>query len=147
MISSINYAAIDTLWLLHLPPDPNLIGTFHYYNPFEFTHQGAAWVDESAILVGTTWEGTTSEKAAVRDSFDCVMIWSHQVQTSILMGEFGVINKADPASRCRWISFVAQEAEECGISWLYWRFCSEMGVYNCDTSSWDQNHLNALVQP
>ncbi len=33
-----------TLPLLNLPPnDPNIITTFHYYDPITFTHQGASW--------------------------------------------------------------------------------------------------------
>lgn len=38
-----------------LPDDPNMVGTFHYYSPFEFTHQGAEWVNPSPP-VGTPWD-------------------------------------------------------------------------------------------
>ena len=42
-----------------LPPtgDANLAATVHYYEPFNFTHQGAEWVDPSPPL-GTQWFGT-----------------------------------------------------------------------------------------
>lgn len=34
-------------WLdsLELPDDPNLIVSLHFYDPFDFTHQGATWLD------------------------------------------------------------------------------------------------------
>jgi len=41
---------------LNLPKnDPNLIVTFHYYEPFEFTHQGAEWVEPPPPL-GVSWD-------------------------------------------------------------------------------------------
>ena len=41
--------AVDRLDKMKLPPqDRRIIGTFHYYKPLQFTHQGAAWVNDSA---------------------------------------------------------------------------------------------------
>ncbi|SJM93545.1 glycoside hydrolase family 5 protein [Crenothrix polyspora] len=48
-----------TLPNLQLPKnDPNLIATFHFYDPFSFTHQGASWVNPP-LPTGVTWTGTT----------------------------------------------------------------------------------------
>ena len=45
--------AVDRLDKMKLPPqDRRIIGTFHYYKPLQFTHQGAAWVNDSAPLEG-----------------------------------------------------------------------------------------------
>ncbi|MGB9857010.1 MAG: glycoside hydrolase family 5 protein [Dictyoglomaceae bacterium] len=41
--------------------DKNLIVTFHYYNPFNFTRQGAKWVNPTPP-VGVKWMGTDNEK-------------------------------------------------------------------------------------
>ena len=38
-----NWSGIDSLATLELPDDPNVHPTFHYYEPFDFTHQGATW--------------------------------------------------------------------------------------------------------
>jgi aryl-phospho-beta-D-glucosidase BglC (GH1 family) len=43
LVGGVNYSTMDTLYLLDLPTDPNLIGVFHFYDPFDFTHQGAEW--------------------------------------------------------------------------------------------------------
>jgi aryl-phospho-beta-D-glucosidase BglC (GH1 family) len=39
---------------LKLPDDPNLIVTFHNYEPFTFTHQGAEWINP-VPPTGVTW--------------------------------------------------------------------------------------------
>jgi endoglucanase len=51
--------SIQGLYDLALPNDPNLIGTFHFYAPFEFTHQGAEWVSP-VPPVGVDWSPTLS---------------------------------------------------------------------------------------
>src|ERR1035438_5216249 len=38
-----NYSGIADLLALHPLSDGNVIYTFHFYNPTEFTHQGASW--------------------------------------------------------------------------------------------------------
>ena len=38
------WSGIDSLATLPLPDDPYLVATFHYYEPFAFTHQGAPWI-------------------------------------------------------------------------------------------------------
>src|SRR5262249_3410731 len=45
--------SIRALDKLALPDDPNLILTVHYYDPFQFTHQGASWAKGA-----DNWKGT-----------------------------------------------------------------------------------------
>lgn len=56
IVGPIQYNGIDALSLLELPEDQNLILTVHYYDPFDFTHQGALWSDNPPP-VGTIWHG------------------------------------------------------------------------------------------
>ena len=58
LIGPVGYNAIDRLDDLVLPDDPNIISTVHVYEPFDFTHQGATWVDPVRPL-GTRWEPDT----------------------------------------------------------------------------------------
>jgi endoglucanase len=54
IIGPVNWNAYDSLSMLELPNDEYLIVTFHYYLPFQFTHQGAEWVEGSDPWLGTT---------------------------------------------------------------------------------------------
>jgi hypothetical protein len=42
---------IDGLLSLVPVPEPDVIYSFHYYDPYEFTHQGADWVDDASRQV------------------------------------------------------------------------------------------------
>ena len=145
IISGIDFSTIDSLSLLDLPPDPHIMASFHFYEPFQFTHQGADWVSGSLDWVGTDWMGTTAEKNAIQISFDQAEAWSAQTGIPVIMGEFGVIRLADPVSRLRWISFINQQIELRHISWFYWELCSNFGIYDCQSGIWDENILHTLI--
>lgn len=145
IIGGINFSNVKSLFLLKLPSDRNLIATFHFYEPFELTHQGASWVTGSSNWLGTDWKGSQSEKQTISQALDLAVDWSNYHKIPIIMGEFGVIQKADPLAREKWTKFVVQEAEKREISWLYWELCLEFGVYDCRKAIWDDTILNALI--
>ena len=145
IIGGADYNSISALDALQLPDDDRLVVTFHFYEPFEFTHQGAGWVPGSHEWNGTTWNGTDTDERLIEERLDRAAAWSAQRQVPLLMGEFGSIISADPASRRRWTDFVARQAEKRNIPWLYWQFCSDFGVYDCQQESWDAGLLQALI--
>ncbi len=146
IIGGVSWNAYDQLASLELPADDrHLIATYHYYNPFEFTHQGAEWVSGSGAWLGTTWEASDAQKAAVTAHFDAVAAWAGQHNLPVYMGEFGAYSKADMDSRARWTSFVTREAEAHGFAWAYWEFCASFGVYDPFSKTWRSPLLEALI--
>ena len=141
-----NWNSYDWVSTLDVPADEHLIVTFHYYLPFEFTHQGAEWIgDESKAWLGTTWDATDEQKAEITSNFDSVAEWAKRNNVRILMGEFGAYSKAPQDSRVRWTSFVAREAERHGFAWSYWEFASGFGVYDPEANVWRDDLLKALI--
>jgi endoglucanase len=51
------------------------------------------------------------------------------------------------ASRARYTSFMAREAERLGWSWSYWQFDSDFVVYDIDGDCWVTPILEALIFP
>jgi len=142
----INWNAYDWVSTLDVPNDEHLIVTFHYYLPFEFTHQGAEWVEGSDPWLGRTWDGTEAEKAEITSHFGSVAEWAKRHNNlRILLGEFGAYSKADMDSRVRWTEFVRSEAERHGFAWAYWEFASGFGVYDPPAGVWREDLLNALI--
>ncbi len=146
VVGPVNWNALGLLPSLELPADErNLIATFHYYSPFEFTHQGAEWAEGSDAWLGTTWTGTAAEQKAIRGDFQSAAKWGRANNRPILLGEFGAYQRADMASRARWTAFVAREAEAFSFSWAYWEFCSGFGVYDPAANQWRDPLLRALL--
>ncbi len=117
--------------LANLKPvdDPNVIYTFHFYNPFEFTHQGGPW-DESlkdlralpypfdverfqaakqrisnprtkGRLRNFEWAGYNASK--MRQDLQTALDFRRRYQVPIYCGEFGAFNfTAIAADRYRW---------------------------------------------
>ena len=127
------------------PVDEHLIVTFHYYLPFQFTHQGAEWVTGSDPWLGTPWNATDSEKAEITAHFDSVAEWARRKSIRILLGEFGAYSKADLDSRVRWTEFVRGEAERHGFAWAYWEFAAGFGVYDLEVKAWREELLKSLI--
>ncbi|HKI54695.1 MAG TPA: glycoside hydrolase family 5 protein [Anaerolineales bacterium] len=146
IIGPVNWNAYDWLSTLDVPNDEYLIVTFHYYLPFQFTHQGAEWVgDESTQWLGTEW-GSVEEKVDVIKHFDSVADWAQRHgKVRILLGEFGVYDVAPHESRIHWTKFVREQAENHGFAWAYWELASGFGVYDPDAKVWRKDLLKALI--
>jgi endoglucanase len=137
--------SIGELKDLQLPADDgHIIVTFHYYNPFTFTHQGAYWSPGTVKLSGIKW-GTPEEKLAMEKEFDGVKQWSLEHQRPILLGEFGAYEKGDMESRVRWTTYMRQTAESRGFAWTYWQFDSDFIVYNIEKDEWNTPIYKALI--
>jgi len=147
VIGPVQWNSIQQLDTLSLPSDDrNIIVTVHYYSPFEFTHQGAAWTSQRDKL-GVSWKATPQEQAAVRRDLDKAQAWSVKEHRPIYLGEFGAYDKAEMPSRARYVGFVAREAEHRGWSWAYWQFDSDFIVYDIRAGKWIEPIRDALIPP
>ncbi len=147
MIGAAEWGGIPGLLKLEIPDDDNLIVTVHYYEPFQFTHQGAEWVQgqDADEWLGTTWDGTPAEVAAISDHFQQIVNWGEQRNVPINIGEFGAYSRADSPSRARWTAEIVRFARDHNMSFHYWEFASGFGIYNSNTGEWNFELRNALI--
>lgn len=151
-----NWSDIVDLLTQHPLPDGNVIYNFHFYDPHEFTHQGAGW--------GATWwhythgipyPATEDSMAAILpqvpdlnyrfqlenywlDHWDAHRIrllideaaaWAHQNNVPLICNEFGAYREhSDPASRMNWIRDVRTALEADNIGWTMWDYRGGFGV-------------------
>lgn len=131
---------------LVLPDDDNIIVTFHYYAPFEFTHQGAEWVTGADAWLGTGWSSADGAGQLINDEFAAVAEWASERNVPVLLGEFGVVAAADEADRVNWVRWVREAAENEGFAWAYWSWAGDyFGIQNDQTNEWDTDLLEALI--
>ncbi|MEZ5045123.1 MAG: cellulase family glycosylhydrolase [Saprospiraceae bacterium] len=149
--------------------DNNLIYTFHFYDPFLFTHQGASWSDPSmqplanvpfpyqanampnfpATLNGT-WiqsafnnyanEGTLSH---VKELIDVAVAFRDARNVPVFCGEFGVYIPNSPAAdRTYWYKAVRTYLEEKNIPWTIWDYHGGFGLFEEDGNDLFEHDLN-----
>ncbi len=147
MVGTTNYNSYSTIKYLSLPEnDSNLVVTFHYYDPFAFTHQGATFVDPQ-YPKGTKWTASFGEMRAVKNAFNAMKEWSDEHNVPVYLGEFGAYEMADDESRETWTTFVSTLAHNLGFATAYWEFCSGFGVYDERKDEWKDYLMRALLHP
>ncbi|XHS77661.1 glycoside hydrolase family 5 protein [Burkholderiaceae bacterium UC74_6] len=130
---------------LKLPAaDRNIVVTFHYYTPMEFTHQGASWTPQFTNLSGITW-GTAFDRDRLKKDFAQVATWAERNKRPILLGEFGALEKAGSLYRVLWTDAVARTAEAKGFGWSYWQFDSDFVVWDMKKDGWVKTVHGALI--
>ena len=145
IVGPTSWNSIKELDKLELPEDDRgLIVTVHYYSPFPFTHQGAAFAGLKD-KTGVSWTGSEKEQGAILKDFDKAQAWGRQHRRPIYLGEFGVYDKAETASRVRWTSFVTRQAEQRTWSWAWWQFDGDFVLYDQRHDRWTEPILRALV--
>ncbi len=144
VIGTADWGGIGAMNKLELPDDPNLIFTFHYYEPFQFTHQGASWSEGSEEWLGTTWDATPFEKLEMLNAMDAVSEWADENEVPVFMGEFGAYSEGDDDSRARWTEHLARYAEDAGFSWCYWEYKAGFGVWDPASEDWNTFLTDAL---
>jgi endoglucanase len=150
------YSGLTDLLTLQPVADPNVIYTFHDYEPFAFTHQGATWTMEQVRpLRGVPYPSSPEDNARVisqeqqlidrhwinaygLDRWDATRIrseisfagkWAALHHVPVYCGEFGVYQAfADPAMRAVWLRDTRTALEEQGIGWAVWDYQGTFAV-------------------
>jgi len=144
IIGTAEYGGIGGLAELQLPDDPNIILTVHYYNPFDFTHQGAEWSGMGNVK-DVTWDSTTIQINAIKNDMNIIKQYSELHNVPVYIGEFGAIENADDASRARWMGHLQHVFKEYGFSGAYWEYCSGFGIYDPVLNCYRTGMLRALT--
>lgn len=147
IVGGVDYNGIGGLRALKPFADPNIIYTFHFYEPFLFTHQGADWVGRATKTTGIPFpfeNGTMpamhpaaantfgedlyesyfseGQNDYIRFFLEAVKAWSLEHQLPVFCGEWGSHYLADQESRCRHARAVLQYLQELDIPFCYWEW-------------------------
>ena len=147
VVGPTHWNSLKDLPLLKLPADPNLLVTFHYYEPFGFTHQGATWAGDWVKNLHDVKWGTPQERAAIAVDFDQVATWARTNRRPVLLGEFGAYDKSGTPIELRaaYTSADRCEAERRGFGWAYWQFEGDFIAWDMKVNAWVKPIKDALV--
>lgn len=117
---------------------PRVALTFHYYDPFRFTHQQAQWTSQT--FPPSRW-GNADDIAAVQAD----IAQADLPDVPVFLGEFGVVRDADSTSRNLWIETVRRAAEARGIGWCYWAYGAGFDLRDFPGYEWYPGLYAALM--
>lgn len=150
--------------------DNNLIYTFHFYDPFLFSHQGASWTDPPMGSLGGvpfpydinrmpacpddlkgTWVESSLNNSykndgtiqSIRDLIDIAVKFKTERNVPIFCGEFGILmDKANDNDRTLWYSIVRQYFEMKNIAWTTWDYHGGFGLFEKNSTGLFNYDLN-----
>ena len=125
VLAGADWGGISSLQTLVIPEgESNVIATFHYYDPFLFTHQGAEWADPEIGTVGVTWPGPPEADVTLLPEsrkVDWVRLWFMRYNQNS-----GSANPASPVAITQAFDRALDWSESTGIPlWL-----GEFGAYS-----------------
>lgn len=155
VVSGHRYAGIAELQVLQPLADRNVVYTFHFYEPHNFTHQGASWgpplwkelrhwpypssPERIAPLLGSIkpslrdplkWHGHERwDRAKIAGLLERAAQWGLRHRVPVWCSEFGVLRpRVAAADRRAWLRDVREELEARKIPWTHWDYAGDFGV-------------------
>jgi len=174
IVAGARWSGLEDLLVLQPIADPNVIYTFHDYEPFPFTHQGATWtssevqplraipypsspdavapkLDEEPDLSGQFFLNQYGlgrwDDTRVESTIAFAAKWGKLHNVPVYCGEFGVLRYyAPPAMRAQWLHDMRTAFEKNNIGWAMWDYQTNFGIVTKKdgVTSPDQDIVKAL---
>jgi endoglucanase len=141
IIGGTRYSAVESLDTLVLPDDPYVVPEFHFYNPMEFTHQGAPWVP-GAEKTGVTY-GSATDVAQLNWYVKQVKAYMTKTGRVPIMGEYGAIVLASASDRAKFIGASSAAFASIGVQGCVWDYGGQwFNLWN--STGWRGQEFSAI---
>ena len=165
VIGSNRWQGVETFKSLRVPEgDPNIILSFHYYNPMLLTHYGAWWttihdytgkVNYPGVLVSAEdfaatpdsikaeiEQYTNSEwnRERIHEQMADAIAVAAKYNLQLFCGEWGVFEPVDRELAYAWTRDMLSVFDEFNIAWTTW-------CYDADFGFWDQEKNDYKDKP
>jgi endoglucanase len=143
VIGGQNYSGVPSLATIKLPNDAYLIVTFHSYDPFAFTHQGAPWITPApppfgrAFPIGTDLADLNANVQRAKD----FMAASGR---PLFLGEYGAYEGIAVTDRATWYKAVHDGFKGASVDGCVWAYTNTMYFRDPGTNAWIGQLLSAI---
>ncbi len=155
MVSGTGWSGRDTMLAMKPLPRTNLLYTFHCYEPFWFTHQGATWAGDAVkTMSGVPFPSSPEavepvalrtpkpyddylrdygrqrwDTAKLREWLGAASAWGRANRVPVVLGEFGAYPPVSPPdSRERWYAAFRAAVRESGLPNAIWGYDDGFGL-------------------
>jgi endoglucanase len=156
LASGAHYDSLGDLLTTHTLDDPNIVYTFHFYEPYAFTHQGASWgsvewnyfsdipypatssqiadrlkniPDDSARYQLYLYGAEGWNAASILQRIAFAAAWGRERHVPVVCNEFGAFRDTAPQdSRARYLHDVRTALDQNSIGWGMWDWSGNFGL-------------------
>jgi len=149
----LNWSKWYTLMEAAIPEDSlndpsHVIGTYHYYEPYNFTHKG----NGTTYLSRCSW-GTAEDIANIDADFDEIAQWAENNNLPLFVGEYGPWNNDvdkpcgtnDRTSVLDYVGYVSNAAFSRGMAYSYWGDGGWHDLGMRTSGQWDTAKVNRIL--
>jgi endoglucanase len=137
-----SWSGVGSLATLALPNDAYLVVTFHTYDPFNFTHQGATWVTPTPPM-GTTF-GSAADLAELDRNVQAVRNYMTRTGRPVFMGEFGANDPIPVSQRANYYRTLHDRYGAANVDGCVWGYTNSFAFRDQTTGVWKTELLQAL---
>jgi endoglucanase len=143
VIGGDRWSGVDSLETLALPDDPNVVPTVHYYDPFEFTHQGATFIHAPPPF-GRTF-GNAADQAQLEANLAKVRAYVARTGRVPFVGEYGAIETIPLDQRALYYHTVTSAFASLGIASCAWGYRNAFPLWR--DGRWLPGMVEAIADP
>ena len=123
LLGSYMWNSAKTVCELDAPYDANVVYNFHFYEPHDFTHQGAYWeATERDISARYSYAECGASEAFFEDFLSSALEKAEKEGSELYCGEFGVIDIVPPEEALKWFRDLNAVFERHGIVRSLWSY-------------------------
>jgi endoglucanase len=137
-----NWGNISGIDNLRMPNDPYIVGTVHYYSPYEFSHQGATWMPNPPPS-GRNWPRIGERETLDRDMAK-LAAFRNRIGAPVLLGEYGTVDNIPMAQRAEWTADMRRAFQSINMPDCFFNYSAGFNAYDLATEQWKRPLLNAL---
>ena len=122
LLGSYHHNSAKTLEALDAPQDERVLYNFHCYEPIEFTHQGAHWMESLKDRRGISAEDCGVSERFFEDFLASAFAKAEREGAELYCGEYGVIDVVPPEEALKWFRALHAVLERHGVSRAVWSY-------------------------
>lgn len=122
LLGSYNWNSARTVPELDAPYDARVLYNFHFYEPMDFTHQGAYWMPWKDINARCSYAESGACEAFFEDFLAPAFEKAEKEGTELYCGEFGVIDVVAPEEALKWFRDLHAVFARHGVAHSLWSY-------------------------
>jgi endoglucanase len=142
VIGGESWSSVYNLTTVPVFNDARIVYTFHYYDPFNFTHQGAPWITP-VLPTGVTF-GSSADLTELTANVARAQAFMTRTGRPLFMGEYGAWEGISLPQRAAYYKTVHDAFAGAQVDGCAWAYVNTFPIRDASTGVWYDTLLAAI---